>query len=90
MCSPLWAWRREHLLSLDDLAAAAGVSNNWIVQIEHGRQTPRYKTMRAICAALKVQPRWTPTRGTTRARQRSGACGRSAPGVSRSMPTTVE
>lgn len=57
MSRPLREWRRERLLSLDDLAAAAGVSNKTVVQIEHGRQLPRFKTMRAICAALDVQPR---------------------------------
>jgi transcriptional regulator with XRE-family HTH domain len=49
-------WRKERLMSLDDLAAAAGVSNKTIVQVELGRQLPRYRTMRRLCAALKVQP----------------------------------
>ncbi len=50
-------WRRERLMSLDDLAAAAGVSNKTLVQIEHGRQVPRFRTIRRLCETLKVEPR---------------------------------
>ncbi len=33
------------------------MSSKTLVQIEHARQQPRYRTMRRICAALKVEPR---------------------------------
>ncbi len=54
MTSTLREWRTARLLSLDDLAAKAGVSNKTLVQIEHGRQQPRHRTMRRLCAALGI------------------------------------
>jgi transcriptional regulator with XRE-family HTH domain len=54
MTRTLREWRTARLLSLDDLAAKAGVSNKTLVQIEHGRQQPRYRTMRRLCAALGI------------------------------------
>jgi DNA-binding XRE family transcriptional regulator len=50
-------WRQERLMSIADLAAAAGVSTKTLVQVEHGRQRPQWRTMRALCKALDVQPR---------------------------------
>lgn len=49
-------WRVEQLLSIEGLADKAGVSNKTVVQIEHGRQTPRPATMRKISKAIGVQP----------------------------------
>ena len=49
-------WRARRLLSIDDLAAKAGVSNKTVVQIEHARQVPRVGTVRDICKALGVKP----------------------------------
>lgn len=57
MPKTLRTWRLEKLLSLDDLAALAGVSNKTLVQLEHGRQAPRLRTMRSISAALDVEAR---------------------------------
>ncbi len=48
--------RYQRLLSLDDLAEKAGVSNKTIVQIEHGRQAPKLRTIRRISDALGVDP----------------------------------
>jgi transcriptional regulator with XRE-family HTH domain len=53
---PLREWRYERLLSLDDLAAKAGVSNKTIVQIEYGRQVPKFRTIRRISDALGIPP----------------------------------
>jgi DNA-binding Xre family transcriptional regulator len=49
-------WRADRLISVEDLARAAGVSNKTIVQLEHGRQTATFRTMRRLCGALNVQP----------------------------------
>lgn len=49
-------WRLGQLLSIDDLAERAGVSNKTIVDIEHGRVTPKLRTMRRLTEALKVAP----------------------------------
>jgi transcriptional regulator with XRE-family HTH domain len=50
-------WRLERLLSIEELAAKSGVSTRTVVQIEHGRQLPRIRTIRRISEALDVQPR---------------------------------
>ena len=49
-------WRAEHLLSVEALAAQAGVSNKTIVQLEHGRQLATFRTIRRISGALRVEP----------------------------------
>ena len=49
-------WRAARLLSTRALAAAAGTSNKTIVQIEHGRQLPTFRTMQRLCTALGVDP----------------------------------
>jgi len=49
-------YRYQRLLSLDDLAEKAGVSNKTIVQIEHGRQLPKLRTIRRLSEALGVDP----------------------------------
>lgn len=48
--------RRRKLLSIADLATAAGVSTRTIVDLEHGRTVPRLLTMRKLSAALDVAP----------------------------------
>ena len=53
---PLREVRRRNLLSIDALAKEAGVSTKTIVDLEHGRQSPRLGTMRKISDALKVDP----------------------------------
>jgi transcriptional regulator with XRE-family HTH domain len=49
-------WRLEKLLGVKNLAAESGVSTKTIVQIEHGRQLPRLRTIRRLCEVLDVQP----------------------------------
>lgn len=49
--------RRERLLTIRDLAAAAGASTRTVVGIEHGRQTPHPGTIKRISAALGVEPK---------------------------------
>ena len=53
---PLREWRAERLMSSKTLAAAAGVSNKTVIQIEHGRQLPTFRTIGRITAALGVEP----------------------------------
>lgn len=53
---PLREVRRRNLYSIDALAKEAGVSTKTIVDLEHGRQSPRLGTMRKISDALKVDP----------------------------------
>lgn len=48
--------RASKLLSIRDLAARAGVSPRTVVQIEAGRLTPRFVTMRKLAAALEIKP----------------------------------
>ena len=47
--------RTARVLTIRDLATAAGVATRTIVEIEAGRQTPRFVTMRKIAAALGVE-----------------------------------
>ncbi len=49
-------WRAARLLTIRDLAAKANVANQTIVQIEHGRISPRLSTMRRLSEALDVGP----------------------------------
>ncbi len=44
--------RKRRFLSIRELAAKANVATRTIVQIEAGRLTPRYSTMRKIASAL--------------------------------------
>ncbi len=50
-------WRRERLLSLADLATAAGVTEKTIGEIERGRARPQLRTMRKVTEALSVDPK---------------------------------
>ena len=47
-------WRAVKLMTIRDLASKANVANQTIVQIEHGRISPRLSTMRRISEALDV------------------------------------
>ncbi len=49
-------WRATRLLGVKALALRSGVSNKTIVQIEHGRQVPKFSTIRRLCDALEVEP----------------------------------
>ena len=53
---PLREWRAARLMSSKALAAAAGVSNKTVIQIENGRQLPTFRTIQRITAALGVEP----------------------------------
>lgn len=48
--------RRKKLMSIRDLAAATGIATRTIVDIEHGRVTPRLRTMRILSLALGAEP----------------------------------
>ena len=47
--------RNAASLSQDALARAAGIRRVTLVRLERGEQTPRYKTLRAIARALRVE-----------------------------------
>jgi len=46
--------RRQHDLSVADLASAAGISNGMLSKIENGGTSPSLATLQAISSALKV------------------------------------
>lgn len=48
--------RRSQFLSIEDLAKSAGVSTKTIVDTEHGRTQPKFRTIRKISDALGVSP----------------------------------
>jgi transcriptional regulator with XRE-family HTH domain len=50
-------WRRERLMSMRELEQASGVSLKTINELEHGRQRPQWRTIRALCTALGVTAR---------------------------------
>jgi len=52
----LRAARAGRLLTVRGLAAAAGVAPATVYRIEHGISTPRFGAIRALCAALDVEP----------------------------------
>ncbi len=54
---PLREWRAERLLTIRDLARLAGVAPSTVYLIEAGRSAPHPTTMRAIAAALNMDPR---------------------------------
>lgn len=47
-------WRTRQLLSIAELAAAAGIMPKTLADLEHGRRTPNYRTIRQVSAALGV------------------------------------
>jgi transcriptional regulator with XRE-family HTH domain len=50
-------WRMDKLVGVNELAARSGVSKTTIINIEHGRATPRIETIRRLSLALDVEPR---------------------------------
>lgn len=53
---PLREVRRRRLFTIKGLAELADISTKTVVDIEHGRQTPRLDTIRKISDVLKVEP----------------------------------
>jgi transcriptional regulator with XRE-family HTH domain len=53
---PLRTWRTGKLMSVRELADAAGVAPKTLTDLEYGRRRPNYDTMRRIAAALGVDP----------------------------------
>ncbi len=53
---PLREWRTDRLMSIRELAEAAGVTHKTIIQLEHGRQRPTYATMRRLPDTLQATP----------------------------------
>jgi transcriptional regulator with XRE-family HTH domain len=53
---PLREHRRGKFLSIEDLAAKAGVSTKTIVETELGRTQPKFRTIRKVSDALGVSP----------------------------------
>ena len=48
--------RGEDGLTQEELAARAGLSTNYIGEIERGQRNPSVKVLFAVAKALKVQP----------------------------------
>ena len=48
--------RAARVLTIRELAEAAGVSTRTIVQVEAGQIVPRFATLKKIAAALGVEP----------------------------------
>ena len=48
--------RTARLLTVRELAAAAGCSPATVHEVEHGRRRPHFATMRRLSAALGVKP----------------------------------
>lgn len=49
-------WRIARLMSVRDLARAAGISTKTVTQLEYGRHRPTFATMRKVAAALEAEP----------------------------------
>ena len=49
--------RRGQFMSIEELAAKAGVSTKTIVETELGRSQPKFRTIKRISEALGVSPR---------------------------------
>ena len=48
-------YRRQKLISIEELAKETGMSTRTIVDAERGRTTPRMMTIRRLCAALEIE-----------------------------------
>jgi transcriptional regulator with XRE-family HTH domain len=48
--------RRSRYLTIEALASASGVSPKTIVETEHGRTVPKFRTILALSKALGVEP----------------------------------
>jgi transcriptional regulator with XRE-family HTH domain len=53
---PLRRWRTQQLLSIRDLAIAAGITPKSLTDLEYGRRRPNFATMRRVSQALGVDP----------------------------------
>ena len=49
-------WRTQRILSQDELAKAARIGRNTIINLEAGKQHPRPQTLRRLARALKIDP----------------------------------
>ncbi len=49
-------WRTSRLLGTQALSEKSGVTKKTIIQIEHGRQLPRFGTIQKLSQALEVEP----------------------------------
>lgn len=56
MSTRLRQLRTRRLLTQKELAAKVGVRWQTISEIESGRQQPRFSTIKALAAALEVEP----------------------------------
>jgi ribosome-binding protein aMBF1 (putative translation factor) len=52
--SPVKVWRKKRELSLESLAAMAGISKSFLSEIEHGKATASVDTLRKLAHELKV------------------------------------
>jgi transcriptional regulator with XRE-family HTH domain len=50
-------WRAERLLSTKGLSALTGVSNKTILDIEHKKRMPTFRTIQKLSDALNVEPK---------------------------------
>jgi transcriptional regulator with XRE-family HTH domain len=49
-------WRAERLLSTKRLSGLTGVSNKTILDIEHRKRTPTFRTIQKLSEALNIKP----------------------------------
>ncbi len=89
-------WRLDRLLSVRDLAKRSGVTAKTVVDLEYGRRTPHYETMRQLCAVLGWgRGRWRSSRrrwrsgGKTRPRRSLGRVGNARRPVGRPKDTRI-
>ena len=50
-------WRAERLLSTKRLSALTGVSNKTILDIEHRKRLPTFRTIQRLSGALEIEPK---------------------------------
>ena len=50
-------WRAERLLSTKKLSALTGVSNKTILDIEHRKRVPTFRTIQRLSQTLEVEPK---------------------------------
>lgn len=53
----LRAWRAERLLSTKKLSSLTRVSNKTILDIEHRKRVPTFRTIQRLSEALEVEPK---------------------------------
>ena len=52
----LRALRESRVLSLEDLARQAGISSTTLSQVERGMVVPKFRTIRRLSEALRIEP----------------------------------